>query len=130
VKPLVIFKPGTHTAMNGVTLPFSEADLAATAAAYNPQKYDAPLVVGHPNTNHPAYGWVQSLVFEGGFLKALVRDVSAQFSEWVAARHYKKISASFYPPNSPNNPKPGVYYLQHVGFLGASTNSQRFWAIG
>ena len=37
----------------------------------------------------------------------------------VAAGRFKKRSASFYTPDSPNNPKPGVYYLRHVGFLGA-----------
>ena len=37
----------------------------------------------------------------------------------VAAGAFKKISASFYSPSSPQNPVPGVYYLRHVGFLGA-----------
>jgi hypothetical protein len=32
---------------------------------------------------------------------------------------FKKISSSFYGPASPNNPVPGVYYLRHIGFLGA-----------
>ncbi|WP_275100142.1 peptidase [Sedimenticola hydrogenitrophicus] len=32
---------------------------------------------------------------------------------------FKKVSASFYPPTHPANPVPGVYYLRHVGFLGA-----------
>ncbi|MCP2072229.1 UNVERIFIED_ORG: hypothetical protein J2Y77_001665 [Pseudomonas lini] len=34
--PLHIFKPGTHTAQCGGTYNFTEADLAATVAAYNP----------------------------------------------------------------------------------------------
>ena len=38
----------------------------------------------------------------------------------VKAGFFKKISASFYRPDSPKNPKPGVYYLRHVGFLGAA----------
>ncbi len=37
----------------------------------------------------------------------------------VDSGRYKKRSASFYAPDSPNNPVPGVYYLRHVGWLGA-----------
>ncbi len=37
----------------------------------------------------------------------------------VKAGRFKSRSASFYHPDNPNNPKPGVYYLRHVGFLGA-----------
>ncbi len=38
----------------------------------------------------------------------------------MEAGRYKKVSASFYQPDSPNNPVPtGVFYLRHVGFLGA-----------
>ncbi len=33
------------------------------------------------------------------------------------------MSASFYLPDSPSNPKPGVLYLRHVGFLGAQPPS-------
>jgi hypothetical protein len=36
------------------------------------------------------------------------------------AGYFKKCSSSFYTPDSPSNPKPGVYYLRHVGFLGAA----------
>jgi hypothetical protein len=32
---------------------------------------------------------------------------------------FKKISSAFYAPSHPRNPVPGVYYLKHVGFLGA-----------
>lgn len=41
--PIHIFRPGRHTAMQGQSLDFSEADLAATAAAYNPALHEAPL---------------------------------------------------------------------------------------
>jgi hypothetical protein len=119
MKVLNIFKPGTFTDTSGTTLTFSEADLRAIAAAYDPKKHDAPLVVGHPKSNAPAYGWTRALTFEDGFLKAITHEVSTQFSEWVAAKHYKKISASFYSPNNPNNPVPGIFYLRHIGFLGA-----------
>lgn len=118
-KPIQIFKPGTHTAMSGAVLAFSESDLAACAAAYDPAKHEAPLVVGHPKHDAPAYGWVKHLAFAEGALDAAPDQVDAAFAEMVDAGRFKKISASFYSPDSPQNPVPGVYYLRHVGFLGA-----------
>jgi hypothetical protein len=114
-----IFKSGQHTAMSGVTISFSESDIAATAASYNPALHEAPLVVGHPAADLPAYGWVSGLQFADGVLSALPSDVDPEFAELVNMRRFGKISASFYEPTSPNNPVPGVYYLRHVGFLGA-----------
>lgn len=127
-KTIQIFKPGKHVAMSGAALSFSESDLAATAAAYDPAKHEAPLVVGHPKTDGPAYGWVKSLAFAGtptssgradGALEAVPHQVDPAFAEMVARGAFKKISASFYAPDSPSNPVPGVYYLRHVGLLGA-----------
>lgn len=116
---LHIFKPGRHTAMNGQALAFSEADLAATCAAYDPAKHEAPLVVGHPAHDIPAYGWVKALAFNEGGIDATPAQVNSDFADMVAAGAFKKISAAFYAPDAPQNPVPGVYYLRHVGFLGA-----------
>jgi hypothetical protein len=118
-KPIQIFKPGKHTAMSGAALSFSETDLSATAAAYDPAKHEAPLVCGHPKHDDPAYGWVGALSFSDGALEANPTQVDAAFAEMVDKGSFKKISASFYAPDSPSNPVPGVYYLRHVGFLGA-----------
>ena len=118
-KPLQIFKSGRHTAMSGAELAFSEADLAASAAAYDPALHEAPIVVGHPTLDGPAYGWVKSLAFADGGLEAEPDQVDPAFAELVTAGRFKKISAAFFPPDSPKNPAPGVYYLRHVGFLGA-----------
>ena len=60
-----IFKSGTHTAMNGKRMPFTSAELAACAAAYDPAVHEAPLVIGHPTHDAPAYGWVKSLKKKG-----------------------------------------------------------------
>lgn len=119
-KPLQIFKPGRHTAMSGAALEFSESDLAASAAAYDPVLFEAPIVVGHPKTDNPAYGWVKALSFADGALDAEPCQVDPAFAEIVSAGRYKKISAAFYAPDAKNNPVPGVYYLRHVGFLGAA----------
>lgn len=119
MKPLHIFKPGTHTAMSGASFDFSESDLAATVAAYDPALHEAPMVIGHPKHDAPAAGWIKSLTATAQGLIAEPQQVDAVFAERVAKGSYKKISASFYHPDAANNPVPGVYYLRHVGFLGA-----------
>lgn len=123
--PIHIFRPGRHTAMQGRALEFSAADLAATAAAYDPALHEAPLVIGHPAANAPAFGWVAGLRADADGLFATPRQLEPAFAEEVRAGRYKKVSASFYVPDSPHNPKPGVFYLRHVGFLARSRPRSR-----
>jgi len=105
--------------MSGQTIAFGESDLAATVAAYNPDLSEAPIVIGHPQTDAPAYGWVQALHGGPDGLKATTRQINPAFAELVEQGAYKKLSAAFYAPDAPNNPVKGVYYLKHVGVLGA-----------
>ena len=114
-----IFRPGTHTDASGQTTSFSEEQIRAAADAYDPALHEAPIVVGHPADNAPAYGWIGRLAFSENGLEAEPQQVDADFESLVKAGRYKKVSASFYTPESPNNPIPGIYYLRHVGFLGA-----------
>lgn len=86
--------------MSGDKRAFSDADLAATATAYDPVLFDAPAVIGHPEHNGPAWGWVESLTTKGDTLWAKLRDLDANFVEMVRAKRFKKISASFYLPDS------------------------------
>lgn len=120
MKPFDLFKAGKHTAMSGATLDFSEDMLKAAVAAYDPALHEAPIVVGHPKDNHPAFGWIKALEFgEDGKVTAVPGQINADFAELVASGAYKKRSASWYLPDSPANPKPGTLYLRHVAFLGA-----------
>lgn len=120
-----IFKTGRHTAASGVTLDFSESQLKQAVAAYDPAIHEAPIVVGHPTDNGPAYGWIKALSFgEDGMITAEPEQVDAAFSEMVAAGRFKKRSASWYLPGSAAHPLKGTdrhntLYLRHVGFLGA-----------
>jgi hypothetical protein len=114
-----IFRTGTHTSSSGTTLSFSESDVAAMVAAYDPSLHEAPIVVGHPKDNAPAFGWIKALAADDGAVFAEPNQVNPDFAEQVKAGAYKKVSASFYSPDAPSNPKPGAYYLRHVGFLGA-----------
>ena len=80
---LHIFRAGTYQAMAGQSITLTPADLAATAAAYDPARHEAPLVVGHPVDNGPAWGWVSGLSADGADLSATPRDVAAEFAEAV-----------------------------------------------
>ena len=115
-----IFKAGNQVDNEGRARAFPVAVVVAMAAAYSPARHEAPLTLGHPADNLPAYGWVKSLrATADGRLMMRAGDVVPEFSEAVKAGRYKKRSASFYPPNAPNNPVPGSWYLRHVAWLGA-----------
>lgn len=120
-KFIEIFKPGNHIAADGSSADFSDAAVQDIADSYNPDIHEAPVVVGHPKTNAPAFGWIKSVVFDKDTkkLKAVPGQMNPDFVEAVKNGAYKKISVSLYGPESPNNPMPGHYYLRHVGFLGA-----------
>ncbi len=108
-----IFKAGTHTDSAGNTRQWSAADLDAIAQKYNGQpvdrRHEAPVVIGHPKDNAPAYGWVEGLERKGGVLYARLKDLAPEFVEWVKKGLYRKRSISLYPDMT----------LRHIGFLGA-----------
>ena len=105
--------------MAGEAIEFSEADLQATAAAYDPKVSKAPIVIGHPKSDDPAKGWAVSLSATKRGLFASLDKVDAAFAESVRAGSYGTVSAKFYRPTDSNNPVPGTWYLRHIGFLGA-----------
>ena len=119
-RPITIFRTGTFTSVEGRVVSFSADDLDAIVESYEPDSDPAPFVVGHPTMDAPAYGWAGGLLTDGEKLMAMPDRVDASFAELVNAGRFSKISASFYPPENPNNPKPGSWYLRHVGFLGAA----------
>lgn len=114
-----IFKVGTHTDASGQKISFTEEMLQDVVDAYNPDQHEAPLVIGHPKDNTPAYGWVKNVSFADGSLNIEAQQVDDVLTQFVEQGKFKKISASFYMPNSPTNPTPGKLHLRHVGFLGA-----------
>ncbi len=104
-----IFKTGTHTDSAGNTRTWTEKDLDTIVSKYNPAEHEAPVVIGHPVDNAPAYGWVEKLERRGQSLWAKIKPTVQEFVDWVKAGLYKKVSISLYPD----------LRLRHVGFLGA-----------
>ncbi|MDT4834134.1 hypothetical protein FQZ97_677680 [compost metagenome] len=124
MKLIPFFRAGQHLDNQGRKVDFTEADLDAAIAGYDPALHRAPLVIGHPKDNGPAFGWVRSIGRNTkGEAAAVPEQLHNDFAEGVAAGTWYPRSASWYGPNDPRNPKPGIYYLRHIGFLGAQPPS-------
>ena len=89
-------------------------DLDRVVRNYDPTYHEAPITVGHPADNLPAFGWIDRLAVQGDVLLAKEREVDPQFNELRQAGRYKKRSASFY-----TDAEGKVNGLRHVGYLGA-----------
>ncbi len=77
--------------------------IVAAHAAADP----APVVVGHPATDAPAYAWIEGLRRVGDRLQATLRDIAPAFREAVEAGLYSGRSIALQGDT-----------LRHVGFLG------------
>ena len=113
---IAIFRPGKHAP--GVTA----ADAQRAAETYNPAVQEAPVVIGHPATNKPAWGWVKRLEFDKAknTLFATLKDLDKRFVDAVRKRRFPKMSASFYRAGAPGNPAPAGISFRHLGFTGAA----------
>lgn len=118
--PIEVFRSGRFMDMSGNAQTIPESTLHNIAATYDRENAPAPVVIGHPKLDTPAFGWVERLYVEGGTLKATLENTAAEFADMVKAGRYKRVSISMFQPKSPANPKPGNFYLKHVGFLGAA----------
>mgnify|MGYP001809716980 CR=1 FL=1 len=119
--PTEVFRAGSYTDAKGQPVTITTADLAATVAAYDAEHSPAPAVIGHPKTDDPAHGWIRKLELRGDTLVATeFADVNPAFADQISAGRYRKRSLSFHAPASPANPKPGIWYPKHLGWLGAA----------
>lgn len=104
-----VFITGTHTDAAGNTRQWTEKDLDKIVEMSNASEHEAPIVIGHPKTNDPAFGWVEKIKRVGNKLFAKYKDIVPEFKEWVNNKIYKKKSIALYNDMS----------LRHVGYLGA-----------
>ncbi|MFP4528528.1 MAG: hypothetical protein ACLFQX_08265 [Candidatus Kapaibacterium sp.] len=106
------FRAGEQTDSAGNTHNWTVAELDEIVRKYNEQseaeRHEAPIVLGHPEDDSPAYGWVKALKREGDTLMALLTDMKPEFMQWVKDGHYRKRSIALFEDNM----------LRHIGFLG------------
>ncbi|MGB9106828.1 MAG: hypothetical protein WCC59_18885 [Terriglobales bacterium] len=107
---LEIFRAGDYGAKGN----YSAADLQAIASSYDPSSHEAPVTIGHPEMNAPAFGWVEKLKASGGTLLAKLRQVQPAFEDLVRRGSFKKRSVAFYRPDGGSQLR-----LRHLAFLGA-----------
>ncbi len=120
-KRIHVFKAGDQTSAQGVQRHFSEKDLQQVVETYDPSIHEAPLVIGHSGDNDstPAYGWIKGFSKQGGNLYADVAFTDTA-KDLVKDGHYRKVSISFYSPDSAINPHKGKWSARHLALLGAS----------
>ena len=106
-----IFRAGTWTDAAGNTRDWTEQDLDTIVTNYNPDTEEAPLVIGHPEIDAPAWGWVEGIKRVGQVLFAKGKDVVGEFEDMVKQGLFKKRSVRLTPDGT---------RLLHVGFLGAA----------
>lgn len=108
-----IFRGGKQADSNGVEHDGDEL-IDRAVKTFDASEHEPPVVIGHPQDNAPAYGWVEGLktTINNGIKILLMkaRDVVPEFEEMVKKGLFKKRSASFYRDGR----------LRHVGFLGAA----------
>lgn len=107
-KWIEIFRAGKHIDSNGIEHTYTESDIERTAALYKERKVDAPLTLGHPKGNGPAYGWIADLKAESGKLLMKAKDVADDLVGWTRKRMFKYVSPSLYPDGR----------IRHLAFLG------------
>lgn len=119
IKLIPTMKEGSWTTMTGQVVEFTKAMLKEVAESYDPKKWAAPLVIGHPKIEDPAFGQVDTVSFDGEFINSVPVNVNPEFATAVEKKAFPNVSAKFWQPKDTGNPTPGKWYLRHIGFFGA-----------
>jgi len=117
---LHLARVGSFTDMHGQAVEVTADLLAQLAASYDPAVHRAPLVIGHPQTNSPAFGWLERVTATDAGLFGTPTQVDPAFAAAVRDARYPNRSLSFWPAGHPGSPVPGQPYIRHLGVLGAT----------
>lgn len=104
-----IFRSGEQTDSQGRTAVFTNADLDSMVKNHRP----SPIVIGHPKTDSPAWGWSKGLKRVGNKLYGKYKDVVASFEKMVENKQFPERSIKI------EQLEEGGFRLVHTGFLGA-----------
>ena len=105
---LQIFRAGDYGSKGKYTVP----QLTALATSYNPAVDEAPICIGHPEHNAPAFGSIKALRMDGDVLLGMPGEVPPVIDAAVQGGAYKKRSVSFIRRQD------GSLRLRHLGLLG------------
>ena len=101
-----VCRAGKWRDMQGREVALDETRLDRIVAAHATAD-PAPVVVGHPESDAPAYAWIDGLRRSGDRLQATLRDIAPPFREAVEAGRYAGRSIALQGDT-----------LRHLGFLG------------
>lgn len=107
-----VFQAGKHTDSAGNTRNWSRADLDQVVSNFDAAQ-PAPLVIGHPKTDSPAWGWTESLKRVGNKLLAKFNQVPQSVADAVRDGRYRNRSVKLASGQD-------GWHLVHVGLLGAA----------
>lgn len=107
-----VFQAGKHTDSAGNARIWSRDDLDQIIANFDAAQ-PAPLVIGHPKTDSPAWGWTESVKRVGSKLLAKFNQVPQAVVDAVRDGRYRNRSVKL--AQGANG-----WQLVHVGLLGAA----------
>jgi hypothetical protein len=112
-----MFRAGPQISSTGQKLMFTEEDLDQVVGTYVPGDHEAPLIIGHDQSDGtPALGWVKNLWRKGKALWGNV-ELTPKAEKLIRDGVFKKVSSSFYLPEAETNPYPGKLALRHLGLV-------------
>lgn len=112
-----MFRAGPQISSTGQKLMFTEEDLDQVVGTYAPENHEAPLIIGHDQSDGtPALGWVKNLWRKGKALWGNV-ELTPKAEKLIRDGVFKKVSSSFYLPEAETNPHPGKLALRHLGLV-------------
>lgn len=104
IRKVHVLKPDPEA---GVTLDH----VIGLAESYAESGHRAPIVLGHPKDNSPAWGWVTACEREGENLYC-DWEVTPELKNLMEEGRFSERSVAFYPTDPP--------VLRHIGLLGAT----------
>ena len=105
-----ILKVGKFTDSKGIEHEFTTEKLDKIVHNFEAVHKDVPICVGHPKTNSPAYGWLNSVKRIGDNLYCTFKDVQDEFKQAVQKGLFKNRSVSLDKDLN----------LRHLAFLGGA----------
>jgi hypothetical protein len=106
-----ILKTGLFKDSKGQEHNITEETLEKISAEFERKKEEIPIVVGHPKSSSPAFGWVGKVEKIGKELWAETASVAEKFVDAIKGGFYKNRSIAF---------NPTTFEPIHVGFLGGA----------